>query len=491
MPSSPRSTRSASRTPDRARDVTLGGAWRVLVRARRRADDRRLRRVSRADRPRRRGDVQSSVGRRRSARDVADSRAAVERFRRRRARRFATGSSATQHPLADAQRRSRAPATACANSCASISPTIVRCARSRCGSATSGPEARRDPRHRGPHRSRQDDARSRAHRRRHRSTARGEAPRHHDRARLRAARARWHRHDRRRRRPGSRGVRSHDGRRRDGNRSRAPRRRRRRRRDAADARAPRDSRAARRANAASSRSRRPISSTTSGSRSSKRTCDARRRARFPTRRSSRRPSQYGAGIRRACVPRSRRARASIPPRATMICFACRSIARSRSRERAPSSRAPCGPGSVDARRDRSHSSRRAHGARSRHSGARRAARRGDRRRAHGDRARGRSTSPTCRVDRRSSPIAIGAPTTLARADVTLVPGVDDRRFARERGFDFTSGRRRSARASSRATSSARRTVRRANRLRRAGVASRRRPIRGAHVGAARTRSPAA
>ena len=104
-----------------------------------------------------------------------------------------------------------------------------------------------DPRHRRPHRPRQDRAGARADRRRHRPPARGEGARHHHRARLRASRAR-----RRAARLGVIDVPGHEalvrtmvaGRNR--HRPRAAGRGRRRRRDAADPRARRDLRPARR-----------------------------------------------------------------------------------------------------------------------------------------------------------------------------------------------------------------------------------------------------
>ena len=254
-----------------------------------------------------------------------------------------------------------------------------------------------------------------------------------------------HRHDWRRRRSRSRGVRANDGRRRDGHRSRAPRHRRRRRRDAADARAPRDPRAARRAQTASSRSRRRISSTTIGSRWSKRTSrDATSRA-LPDAPIVATSVQSGRGIAEL-----RAALADVGARDSAAC--------DDDLFRLPIDRVFTikGTGTVvtgtvwsgprQSRRDRSRASWRAHGARPRHPGPRRATRRRDRPGAE-RRSRWRgSTSPTCRVDRRSSPTRIGVrPCRRAltcRSCPTSTPTFD-----RARGFAFTSGRRKSVCAS--------------------------------------------
>ena len=236
------------------------------------------------------------------------------------------------------------------------------------------------------------------------------------------------------------------------------RRRRGRRRDAADARASRDPRAARRAAAASSRSRRPISSTTSGSRSSRRMCARPARARFPDAPIIAASAHVGRGHRRAACRASPSSRERCPRRATTICFDCRSIAPSRSRAPAPSSPEPSGR----ARVERDATVRILPGDRTARvrgiQGARRAARRcADRARARRSRSPA-STSTTCRAARRSSLIRTGirrrsfAPTSRSCPAPTS-------RFARAPGFACTSERRRSARVSSRDRRQRRRAVR--------------------------------
>ena len=184
-----------ARAPPRSRARrTLAGAWRIVAEL-----GLRPRRSTSAPNVTRRSPPTSTAlfshpaGGALCARCGRLARGGPRCFRRGARRRCAIGSLGAHASARPTPSRSRAPAPAARVSHASIS-TDGRPLRAfeRLGARqlVEPDERGDDPRHGGAHRSRQDDARARAHRRRHRSAAGREAARHHDRARLRAARAR-------------------------------------------------------------------------------------------------------------------------------------------------------------------------------------------------------------------------------------------------------------------------------------------------------------